>query len=106
MVDNVWLSPKNIRFTVLIFFRSRHQQGQGTHLPAIKVSEWAKRPFEKQDLFIVGEAYQPLIWIEGALQSAQNALHEGWNIDNVRQRRELTQESSVNNKMDSTLVFP
>ena len=82
-------------------------QGAGTHLPRIKVSDWAKRPFPKQDLFIVGEAYSLMRgWCEGALQSAENALQEGWKIDILRQRREFTQETSINNKMDLTPVFP
>ena len=43
--------------------------------------KWAKRPFPGEDVFIVGEAYSVLTgWNEGALQSAYNALKEGWEI--------------------------
>ena len=74
-------------------------QRAGTHLSMSQVRDWAKRPFAEQDLFIVGEAYHPIRgWIEGALQSAQNALHEGWGIDSkeVRQRREAKREPVIN----------
>jgi len=43
--------------------------------------KWAKRPFPGEEVFIVGEAYSVLTgWNEGALQSAYNALKEGWEI--------------------------
>jgi len=43
--------------------------------------KWAKRPFPGEDVFIVGEAYAGIVeWNEGALQSAYNALKEGWEI--------------------------
>ena len=43
--------------------------------------KWAKRPFPAEDVFLVGEAYSVLPgWNEGALQSAYNALEEGWGI--------------------------
>lgn len=62
----------------------RHRQKAGAQFLASQVKNWAKRPFSRKDLFIVGEAYQPIKgWIEGALQSAQSALSEGWGIENV-----------------------
>ena len=43
--------------------------------------KWAKRPLPGKDVFIVGEAYSVLTERnEGALQSAYNALKEGWKI--------------------------
>ena len=46
-----------------------------------QVEEWAKRPFEGEELYMVGSAYHPYRgYIEGALVSANNALLEGWGI--------------------------
>ncbi|KAL9969976.1 hypothetical protein ACROYT_G022271 [Oculina patagonica] len=88
-----------------------HAQRAGTHISSFKVVDWAKRPFPGQDLFIVGEAYHPLRgWIEGALQSAQNALLEGWNIGSLKDPtlgRALSQERVINNHMYLKLsLFP
>ena len=56
-------------------------QRAGTHISVSEVIDWAKRPFPQHDVFIVGEAYNLIRgWVEGALQSAQNALEEGWNM--------------------------
>lgn len=93
-----------------IFSVSRHVQRAGTHVSSFKVVEWAKRPFQGQDVFVVGEAYHPLKgWIEGALQSAENTLREGWGIGNIndfkKQIRELPQEHMINNHLDWSL-FP
>ena len=82
-------------------------QRAGTHISSFKVSDWAKRPFEEQDLFIVGEAYNPMrAWIEGALLSAQNALLEGWSMGShsSKKKRELTQERGLKN-MDLSPFF-
>ena len=91
-----------------IFF-CRHFQRAGSHLSSFELGDWAKRPFAGQDLFIVGEAYQPLRgWIEGALQSAHNALHEGWGIENnaaLKQRRELKQKEAIKDNFD-WILFP
>ena len=87
----------------------RHFQRAGSHLSSFELSDWAKRPFTGQDLFIVGEAYQPLRgWIEGALQSAQNTLREGWGIENnaaLKQRRELKQKEAIKDNFD-WILFP
>ena len=87
----------------------RHFQRAGTHLSSFKVSDWAKRPFTGQDLFIVGEAYQPLRgWIEGALLSAQNTLREGWGIEDnadLKQRRELNKKEAIKDNLD-WILFP
>jgi len=43
--------------------------------------KWAKRPFPGEEVYIVGEAYSTIVeWNEGALESAYNALKEGWEI--------------------------
>ena len=43
--------------------------------------KWAKRPFPGEEVFLVGEAYSSIVrWNEGALESAYNALKEGWEI--------------------------
>ena len=45
------------------------------------VEEWAKRPFDGEELYMVGSAYHPYrAYSEGALVSANNALLEGWGI--------------------------
>ena len=49
------------------------------------VSNWAKRPFTGRDIFTIGDAYNPLRgWTEGAILSANNALFEGWRIQETR----------------------
>lgn len=59
----------------------QHMQRAGTHISVSEVIDWAKRPFPQQEVFIVGEAYNLIRgWVEGALQSAKNALEEGWNM--------------------------
>ena len=81
-------------------------QRAGSHLSPFKVSEWAKRPFAELDLFMVGEAYHPMRgWIEGALQSAQEALREGWDVENndLKQKRDLSREQTVRNNLDLIL---
>lgn len=46
-----------------------------------EVEGWAKRPFEGEELYMVGSAYHPYrAYSEGALVSANNALLEGWGI--------------------------
>ena len=86
----------------------RHRQNAGTQFSASQVKNWAKRPFAEKDLFIVGEAYQPIKgWIEGALQSAQNALSEGWGIENdshLGQGRESKQDKGDDNF--DLILFP
>ena len=74
-----------------------------------KVSDWAKRPFKGQDLFIVGEGYQLLKgWIEGALQSAQNALSEGWGVvknADFKKIKNMKQDRAINDDLD-WILFP
>ena len=63
-----------------IFFL-RYLQGPGNHISMRDVEEWAKRPFEGEELYMVGSAYHPYrAYSEGALVSANNALLEGWGI--------------------------
>ena len=46
-----------------------------------QVEEWAKRPFKKENLFMIGSAYHPYrAYSEGAIVSANNALLEGWGV--------------------------
>jgi len=47
----------------------------------VDISNWAKRPFAGENIFVVGEAFHPYRgWCEGSIVSAQNALQEGWGI--------------------------
>lgn len=47
----------------------------------VDISNWAKRPSNELDVFVVGEAYNPFRgWCEGAIVSCKNALQEGWGI--------------------------
>ncbi|KAL9968631.1 hypothetical protein ACROYT_G020746 [Oculina patagonica] len=81
-----------------------HVQRAGTHVKVSTVSDWAKRPFPGQDVFIVGEAYNLLKgWVEGALRSAQNALQEGWQLklDDSLHRQKL--KPNKENYFDLTL---
>lgn len=65
----------------LFFLCTRHFQKPGFNYTLTEVSDWAKRPFPGQEIFIVGDAYNPYRgWTEGAILSADNALLEGWNI--------------------------
>ena len=62
-------------------FFSRHFQKPGFNFTLTQVSDWAKRPFPEQEIFIVGDAYNPLRgWTEGAILSVNNALLEGWQV--------------------------
>ena len=46
-----------------------------------RVENWAKKPFPRKQIYIVGSAYNPYrAYSEGALVSANNALLEGWGI--------------------------
>jgi len=58
-----------------------HNTKAGSNVSRYDLMKWAKRPFPGEDVFIVGEAYSVFTeWNEGALQSAYNALKEGWEI--------------------------
>ena len=75
------MSVKESRDECDFDFPCSHVQSAGTQFSSSQVRDWAKRPFAGKDLFIIGEAYHTLTgWIEGALLSAENALHEGWGI--------------------------
>lgn len=81
-------------------------QRAGTHIPVSEVSEWAKRPFPHQNVFIVGEAYNLLRgWVEGALKSAQNALQEGWRLknDDFQREKKLDPKRVMENYFDVDL---
>lgn len=46
-----------------------------------QVTEWAKRPFPGEQIYVVGSAYHPYRgYAEGAIMSANNALNNGWQI--------------------------
>lgn len=46
-----------------------------------QVTDWAKRPFSGEPIYIVSSAYHPYRgYAEGAIMSANNALNEGWQI--------------------------
>ena len=66
--------------TLLILF-NRHLTKAGSNVSRYDKMKWAKRPFPGEDVFLVGEAYSVLNgWNEGALESAYDALNEGWDI--------------------------
>ena len=68
-------------YVVPFLFHSRHFQRPGSNITLTEVSDWAKRPFPEQEIFVVGDAYNPYRgWTQGAIASAQNALLEGWKI--------------------------
>ena len=59
----------------------RHFQKPGSNITLSEVSNWAKRPFPQQDVFVIGDPYNPYRgWTQGAIMSADNALLEGWQI--------------------------
>ena len=59
----------------------RHFQKPGSDITLSEVSDWAKRPFPQQDVFVTGDAYNPYRgWTQGAIMSVDNALLEGWQI--------------------------
>jgi len=63
----------------LLYFR--HFQKPRSNITLSEVSNWAKRPFPEQDIFVIGDAYNPYRgWTQGAIASADNALSEGWQI--------------------------
>lgn len=67
-----------------------HFQKPGYNYSLTEVSNWAKRPFPGQEIFLVGDAYNTFRgWTEGAILSANNALFEGWRVQEGRslQRR-------------------
>jgi len=58
-----------------------HFQKPRSNITLSEVSNWAKRPFPEQDIFVIGDAYNPYRgWTQGAITSADNALLEGWQI--------------------------
>ena len=68
----------------LFFFLYRHFQKPGFNFTLTEVSDWAKRPLSGQEIFIIGDAYNPYRgWTEGAIFSANNALLEGWAIQEM-----------------------
>jgi len=61
-----------------------HFQKPGFNFTLTEVSDWAKRPLPGQEIFIIGDAYNPYRgWTEGAIFSANNALLEGWAIQEM-----------------------
>ncbi|XP_032219406.2 uncharacterized protein LOC116602233 [Nematostella vectensis] len=58
-----------------------HFQKPGTTFSMEDISNWAKRPFPGENLFIIGEAFHPFRgWCEGSIVSSQNALQDGWGL--------------------------
>jgi len=58
-----------------------HLTKAGSNVSRYDLMKWAKRPFPGEKVFLVGEAYSGIVgWNEGALESAYNALKEGWEI--------------------------
>ncbi|CAH3038248.1 unnamed protein product, partial [Porites lobata] len=56
-------------------------QRPGCNVSMRRVENWAKKPFPRKQIYIVGSAYNPYrAYSEGALVSANNALLEGWGI--------------------------
>jgi hypothetical protein len=89
---------KTINFCKLYF--DRHFQKPGTPFTMAEISDWAKRPFAGENIFVVGESYNPSRgWCEGALLSSKNALKEGWGIQmdeklaarNVEMKKDIRQ---------------
>ena len=64
---------------LLLYFR--HFQKPRSNITLSDVSNWAKRPFPEENIFVIGDAYNPYRgWTQGAISSADNALLEGWQI--------------------------
>jgi len=48
------------------------------------ISNWTKRPFPREDIFVVGESYDPMRgWCQAAIVSCRHALNEGYGIKRV-----------------------
>ena len=53
----------------------------GANFTLKDIYNWAKRPLPGEEIYLVGEAYGLLRgWSEGAVQTAVNALKEGWSL--------------------------
>ncbi|XP_078374120.1 achacin-like isoform X3 [Oculina patagonica] len=56
-------------------------QKPGSRVSMKQVTDWAKRPFLGEQIYVVGSAYHPYRgYAEGAIMSANNALNDGWQI--------------------------
>ena len=79
----------------------RHFQKSGSNITLSEVSNWAKRPFPQQDVFVIGDAYNPYRgWTQGAIMSADNALLEGWQIqDKSSSQKKYNLEVSLSELM-------
>ncbi|PFX27799.1 Achacin [Stylophora pistillata] len=56
-------------------------QKPGSRVSMKQVTQWAKRPFAGEDIYVIGSAYHPYRgYSEGAIMSANNALKDGWKI--------------------------
>ena len=57
----------------------RYFQKPGSSFSLTEIKDWAKRPLTGNDVFLVGKAFYNFGgWLEDIIQSANEALKEGW----------------------------
>lgn len=77
--DDVSSHPQYLIRSVSLL--SRYLQRPGSRVTMKQVTDWAKRPFAGEQIYVVGSAYNPYRgYAEGAVMSANNALNDGWQI--------------------------
>ena len=65
------------------------------------ISKWAKRPFRRANIFIVGESYELMRgWCQAAIVSCRNALKEGWGIERPVEHKIAKKEYTVRDSFD------
>ena len=85
--ENFYFDPSSVIKTSLpdypeyAFFHSRYLQKPGSRVSIKQVTQWARRPIAREEIYVIGSAYHPYRgYSKGAIMSANNALNDKWKI--------------------------
>ena len=85
--ENFYFDPSSVIKTSLpdhpeyAFFHSRYLQKPGSRVSIKQVTQCARRPIAREEIYVIGSAYHPYRgYSKGAIISANNALNDKWKI--------------------------
>ena len=85
--ENFYFDPSSVIKTSLpdhpeyAFFHSRYLQKPGSRVSIKQVTQCARRPIAREEIYVIGSAYHPYReYSKGAIMSANNALNDKWKI--------------------------
>ena len=85
--ENFYFDPSSVIKTSLpdhpeyAFFHSRYLQKPGSRVSIKQVTQCARRPIAREEIYVIGSAYHPYRgYSKGAIISVNNALNDKWKI--------------------------